>query len=190
MCVEYCKGRELLCVEDWLAMENSASNGRVQNLFVMRHGERMDDAEPTWLATATRPWDPPLTEKGHLQAQEKGKKLRSEGFLVTRILVSPFLRCVQTTAAVIKGMYPDGTANSNLKVGHTQFLISSHSSFLIFLMMLGKVQAARMPTMVFWCSEPHLIYISLRRHVDVRMQKLICAIRSLLNFYSRHTHLS
>jgi phosphohistidine phosphatase SixA len=99
-------------------MENSAANGGVQNLFVMRHGERMDDAEPSWVAEAARPWDPPLTEKGHLQAQEKGKKLRSEGFLVTRILVSPFLRCVQTTAGVIKGMYPDGTANSNLKVGH------------------------------------------------------------------------
>lgn len=137
--VEDCKGRKLLCVGDWLAMEMSASNGVVQNLIVMRHGERMDDADPTWVAKAARPWDPPLTEKGHLQAQEKGKKLRSEGLLVTRIFVSPFLRCVQTTAGVIKGMYPDGTANSNLKVGHTpQFLLSSHSSFLIFLMMRGK----------------------------------------------------
>lgn len=107
----------------------------MQNLFVMRHGERMDDADPTWVAKAARPWDPPLTEKGHLQAQEKGKKLRSEGLLVTRILVSPFYRCVQTAAGVIKGMYPDGTANSNLKVAHTPLHV--YSSFLIFRMIAG-----------------------------------------------------
>jgi phosphohistidine phosphatase SixA len=47
---------------------------------------------------------------------EVGQRLRSEGVEITRILVSPFLRCVQTTAGFIKGMYPEGTDISKLKV--------------------------------------------------------------------------
>lgn len=90
---------------------------RVQKLFVMRHGERLDDADPLWVSTpGVRTWDPPLTAKGTEQAMAVGEKLRSEGVEITRILVSPFLRCVQTTAGFIKGMYPEGTDISKLKV--------------------------------------------------------------------------
>jgi len=78
----------------------------VQKLFVMRHGERWDDANPTWVDS--RMWDPPLTERGWEQATEVGKKFRREGVFITRLLVSPFLRCVQTAAGFIKGLYPEG----------------------------------------------------------------------------------
>lgn len=87
---------------------------RTQKLFVMRHGERKDDAEKSWVDA--RMWDPPLTDVGAEQAMKVGEKLRGEGVQITRILVSPFLRCVQTVAGVIKGMYPDGTDISKLKV--------------------------------------------------------------------------
>lgn len=93
------------------------AKSRVQKLFVMRHGERLDDADPSWVGIpGVRTWDPPLTARGTEQAMEVGQRLRSEGVEIRRILVSPFLRCVQTTAGFIKGMYPEGTDISKLKV--------------------------------------------------------------------------
>ena len=41
---------------------------RVQRLFVMRHGERLDSMNPSWRRTADRPYDTPITEKGKLEA--------------------------------------------------------------------------------------------------------------------------
>ena len=93
------------------------AKSHVQKLFVMRHGERLDDADPSWVGIpGVRTWDPPLTARGMEQAMEVGQRLRSEGVEIRRILVSPFLRCVQTTAGFIKGMYPEGTDISKLKV--------------------------------------------------------------------------
>ncbi|KAG0616420.1 hypothetical protein M758_5G114000 [Ceratodon purpureus] len=90
---------------------------RVQKLFVMRHGQRWDDANRDWIhEPGVRTWDPPLTDAGVEQARSAGVKMRGEGVLVTRIFVSPFLRCVQTAAGFIKGMYPEGSDMSNLKV--------------------------------------------------------------------------
>eukprot|EP00252_Welwitschia_mirabilis_P013057 TRINITY_DN28873_c0_g1_i1.p1 TRINITY_DN28873_c0_g1~~TRINITY_DN28873_c0_g1_i1.p1 ORF type:complete len:259 (-),score=52.35 TRINITY_DN28873_c0_g1_i1:355-1131(-) len=76
----------------------------VQNLFVMRHGERLDNCDPQWVRTAPRPWDPPLTERGKIQAWNAGKRLRAEGWNITRVFSSPFLRCVQTTAEVVSAL--------------------------------------------------------------------------------------
>lgn len=52
---------------------------------------------------AARPWDPALTEKGKMQAWRAGRKIRLEDWNVTRIVTSPFLRCVQTAVEVIAG---------------------------------------------------------------------------------------
>ena len=51
-----------------------------------------------------RPWDPPLSERGKLQAWRVGRIIRLEDWNVTRVVVSPFLRCVQTAAEVIAGL--------------------------------------------------------------------------------------
>ncbi|KAG6544246.1 hypothetical protein Mapa_014349 [Marchantia paleacea] len=83
---------------------NPGEKPYMQNLFVMRHGERRDDADELWVESAPRPWDPPLTEKGKYQAWIVGKRLRKEGWNITRVLVSPFLRCVQTAAEVITAL--------------------------------------------------------------------------------------
>ncbi|KAH9301454.1 hypothetical protein KI387_013037, partial [Taxus chinensis] len=77
---------------------------QTQGLYVMRHGERMDNYDPQWVRTAPRPWDPPLTYNGKLQAWDKGKRLRAEGANITRVFCSPFLRCVQTAAEVVKAL--------------------------------------------------------------------------------------
>lgn len=74
---------------------------RRQSLIVMRHSERQDDTDPAWVNSADRPWDPPITERGKEIAFEVGRTLRTEAWEITRIVVSPFLRCVQTAAEVI-----------------------------------------------------------------------------------------
>lgn len=84
-----------------MAMEASTA---VQNLVVMRHGDRMDVAVPMWLTHADRPWDPPLTDDGLIRAWTTGKRLRAIGFPIHRVIVSPFLRCLQTAREVVSAL--------------------------------------------------------------------------------------
>lgn len=70
-------------------------------VWVMRHGERADVADPNWDATTEeRPHDPSLTELGVRQAMATGRAMRDRNARVDVIYTSPFLRCVQTAAAV------------------------------------------------------------------------------------------
>jgi broad specificity phosphatase PhoE len=73
----------------------------IRNLWVVRHGERIDKVNPEWIKTAPRgAWDdPPLTEKGLNQAKEVGKRLREEE--IDYIFCSPFIRCLQTATALV-----------------------------------------------------------------------------------------
>lgn len=76
-----------------------------QNVVVMRHGDRMDNFVEDWVKTAKRPWDPPLVEQGLERAFRTGRELRNElGFPIHRVLVSPFLRCVQTATEAISAL--------------------------------------------------------------------------------------
>jgi len=87
------------------SMESSSKKGPfVQNLFVMRHGERMDNYDPEWIASAPRPWDPPLTDDGKKEARKTGERLRTQGWNITRVICSPFLRCIQTAAEVVTAL--------------------------------------------------------------------------------------
>ncbi|RZC02418.1 uncharacterized protein [Glycine max] len=73
-----------------------------QNVVVMRHGDRIDNFEPMWVSTATRPWDPPLIQQGRVRAFATGRKFRNNlPFTLHRVFVSPFLRCIQTAAEVV-----------------------------------------------------------------------------------------
>lgn len=81
----------------------------VQNVIVMRHGDRMDNFEPTWIASADRPWDPPLTEEGKKRAWDTGKKMRANlDCTIHRVFVSPFLRCIQTASEVVSALCAQG----------------------------------------------------------------------------------
>ena len=74
-----------------------------QNVVVMRHGDRIDNVDPVWISTATRPWDPPLAKEG--RAFGTGRKFRQNlGFPIHRVFVSPFLRCVQTAEEVVTAL--------------------------------------------------------------------------------------
>jgi broad specificity phosphatase PhoE len=75
-----------------------------QALYLIRHGDRWDYANPEWKASAKRPGDPPLSTLGHVQARETGifldSLLAKDGITTSeRItwLSSPFLRTLQTS---------------------------------------------------------------------------------------------
>ncbi len=69
-----------------------------QTIWIARHGNRLDFVNPDWFNSAERPYDPPLSEDGFIQAQELGQRLKSEK--IGHIFCSPFLRTVQTAAPV------------------------------------------------------------------------------------------
>ncbi|CAH8304701.1 unnamed protein product [Eruca vesicaria subsp. sativa] len=73
-----------------------------QHVFVMRHGDRRDNFDPLWTATAARPWDPPLFQNGMVRAFKTGQSI--ERFSIHRIFVSPFLRCIQTASQVVAAL--------------------------------------------------------------------------------------
>ncbi|CAH8392100.1 unnamed protein product [Eruca vesicaria subsp. sativa] len=87
-------------------MEFAKSNmNGTQNVIVMRHGDRADRCEPLWVSTAERPWDPPLVHDGKVRAFQTGQRIRSQvGFPIHRVIVSPFLRCIQTAAEVVAAL--------------------------------------------------------------------------------------
>ncbi|KAG2260955.1 hypothetical protein Bca52824_080249 [Brassica carinata] len=76
-----------------------------QHVFVMRHGDQLDNFDPLWAATAARPWDPPLFLNGMVRAFRTGQRIRYQtGFPIHRVFVSPFLRCVQTASKVVAAL--------------------------------------------------------------------------------------
>lgn len=79
-----------------------------QYLFIIRHGDRWDYANPEWTKLPTsRTGDSPLSTLGHLQARDVGTFLDTwlseNGFTEDDItwLSSPFLRCLQTSTEAL-----------------------------------------------------------------------------------------
>ena len=69
-------------------------------MFVVRHGQRADQADGEWWLTAARPADPPLTDLGLQQAAATGEALAPLASAASVIYSSPFTRCVQTAAQI------------------------------------------------------------------------------------------
>lgn len=67
-----------------------------RSIFIARHGERLDFVDGKWRDTALLPDDPPLTERGEVQAMQLGQRLRGCG--ITSVYASPFQRCTRTAA--------------------------------------------------------------------------------------------
>ena len=51
---------------------------KVQHVFIIRHGERLDNVDYDWVRTAERPYDPPLTEDGVKEASEAGMRFKDK----------------------------------------------------------------------------------------------------------------
>jgi broad specificity phosphatase PhoE len=69
-----------------------------RTLWIARHASRRDFDDPGWARRATRPFDPPLSARGRREAAAMAERLAGEGVL--RLFSSPFLRCMQTAAAL------------------------------------------------------------------------------------------
>ncbi|MEO0947463.1 MAG: histidine phosphatase family protein [Cyanobacteria bacterium J06641_5] len=69
-----------------------------RRIWLARHGNRYDFVRPDWFETARRPYDPPLSREGSVQAQELAHRLCREP--IARLFCSPYLRAVQTAAPV------------------------------------------------------------------------------------------
>jgi broad specificity phosphatase PhoE len=70
----------------------------VRRIFLARHGNRQDFVDPEWVDGADERYDPPLSVDGFEQARRLGQRLAGEG--IAAIVVSPFLRTVQTAEQV------------------------------------------------------------------------------------------
>lgn len=68
----------------------------MRKIWLARHANRQDFADPDWAATAERPHDPGLASDGVEQARQLGRRVASLD--VDRILSSPFLRAVETAS--------------------------------------------------------------------------------------------
>lgn len=73
-----------------------------QTIWIARHANRQDFADPDWAATADRPHDPGLAPDGVVQAQQLARRVTTLG--VDRILSSPFLRAVETACPVAEAI--------------------------------------------------------------------------------------
>jgi broad specificity phosphatase PhoE len=72
------------------------TDGR-QNIWLCRHGNRIDFVDPSW-----RGDDPHLSEDGIIQAQQTGLRLKGEG--IQHIFASPFLRAVETAHHIAQSL--------------------------------------------------------------------------------------
>ncbi|WP_017324259.1 histidine phosphatase family protein [Synechococcus sp. PCC 7336] len=73
-----------------------------QTIWIARHGNRQDFADPDWHKTALRPHDPALSADGVVQAKELGQRLVGEG--IDYIFASPFLRTIETAHHVAEAL--------------------------------------------------------------------------------------
>ncbi|PSB10972.1 histidine phosphatase family protein [Pleurocapsa sp. CCALA 161] len=87
-----------------------------QTVWIARHGNRLDFINPEWFNTATRRYDPPLSEDGFIQAAELGQRLKSEK--IKHLFVSPFLRTIQTANEVAQIMNLEMKLEAGLSEWH------------------------------------------------------------------------
>lgn len=78
------------------------SQTMTQIVWIARHANRLDFVNPEWFTTAERPYDPPLSDDGFVQAKQLGQRLKGEG--IAYIFASPFLRTVQTANEVASAL--------------------------------------------------------------------------------------
>lgn len=73
-----------------------------RNLYLCRHGQRIDAVNRNWRGPDDNPHDPYLTEHGHWQAQRLGERLQQ--IAIDAIFVSPYRRALQTAHAIAQAL--------------------------------------------------------------------------------------
>ncbi|KAL7477075.1 hypothetical protein ACHAW6_002888 [Cyclotella cf. meneghiniana] len=107
---------------------SSSTTAALSRILLIRHGDRFDYANPTWLDSASQNGtlltDPPLSALGHKQARETANYLSTKKFPdgVDKILVSPYLRTIQTAVPTAQSLnvpicLEEGLSESNATPG-------------------------------------------------------------------------
>ncbi|CAD6197261.1 unnamed protein product [Caenorhabditis auriculariae] len=95
-----------------------------RTIWVVRHGERVDNVDKKWKANNPDIWDdPPLTLRGLQQAREVALRLCNEN--IDYVITSPFTRCVETAREILS-VHP-GTAPVYIEPGLSENLSSCKS---------------------------------------------------------------
>eukprot|EP00977_Amphora_coffeiformis_P027999 scaffold34681_cov154-Amphora_coffeaeformis.AAC.2 len=117
------------------SIRRSTSSEDVSRILLIRHGDRFDYANPSWLVKAaqhgTLVTDPPLSPLGHKQAQETAEHLvsllkerssssssSSSSEVVAKILVSPYLRVLQTACPLSDALNVPLSIETGLSEAH------------------------------------------------------------------------
>ena len=125
--------------------EEEVDLDREQHVIVMRHGDRIDHAQPGWILEAKkRAWDPPLLQKGKDRAFSTGICLKNNlPSPIHRVIVSPFLRCVQTASQVVSAflLKPDHDHDDHSNVNANSYpsivkVTSTVPLLLLFILIL------------------------------------------------------
>lgn len=74
------------------------------DIFIVRHGERLDYVDRAWARQAKHLDNPPLAGKGHKQASELAARFKSSFPHVRHIFSSPFVRCVHTANFIAEAL--------------------------------------------------------------------------------------
>jgi len=83
----------------------------MRSIWIVRHGERVDNVDPLWRQNAPRgAWDDPiLTPRGHQQAREVGAQLAKAKEPIDYVFCSPFTRTIQTATGILDALEASGS---------------------------------------------------------------------------------
>jgi broad specificity phosphatase PhoE len=87
---------------------------QTKNIYFARHGERIDWIDKTWMDTAERCLDPPLSPYGLEQAHELGIYVAQIQPRITHVYASPFLRTIQTALQVVNQLNKNISSSTEL----------------------------------------------------------------------------
>ncbi|CAH9096449.1 unnamed protein product [Cuscuta europaea] len=146
-----------------------------QNVIVMRHGPRLDNFDKNWTMATEHPWNPPLYDGDEFKNlySKTAKKIREEvGAPIHRVIVSPFLRCLQTASRTIQALSSHDS--------HQQVLLSSSSN---------AAAAAHIRPSEIRVSFSALLYESVHRIIVFRfLQFLNIASRTIKALFFHDSH--
>jgi broad specificity phosphatase PhoE len=100
----------------------------MRTLWLARHAQRQDFADPTWHTTADRPHDPGLSPDGTAQAQRLAERVAR--IRVDRIVSSPFLQAVETAHPAAESLHlplPPGTGPQRMAQCGLVRLVPGHT---------------------------------------------------------------
>ena len=128
--VEERKENSINLEQSKIHLDSDFENKKRLSYIVCRHGERLDDMDPSWyekcfkngtyvqptenpdIYPASVPYrknmhdydlDTPLTARGMKEAEELGRRIRESGTNISSIYCSPAFRCILTAMSIAKG---------------------------------------------------------------------------------------